>query len=117
MSPNRHQYQVLLTFLQKWRIDTTVNQLTANEMRSRLNSLQQLFLEQVAPIVDLDSREMSYRTEISKQLRLLEIDVMFLQGARQATTVQSRMQTIGDRLTTLIQYCQAIVQPAEQGEQ
>jgi hypothetical protein len=116
MSPNRHKYQVLLTFLQELRVDTTVNQLTVNEMRSRLTSLQQLFLEQIAPLVDVESREMSYRTEISKQLRLLEVDVMFLQGARQATTVQSRMRTIGDRLTTLIQYCQAIIEPDEQGD-
>jgi hypothetical protein len=116
MFPNRHKYQLLLTFLQELLVDTTVNQLAVNELRSRCQSLQQLFLEQIAPIVDLDSREMSYRTEISKQLRLLEIDVMFLQGARQAATVQSRMQTIGDRLNTLIQYCQAIVQPDEQGE-
>ncbi|HLP90242.1 MAG TPA: heterocyst frequency control protein PatD [Nostocaceae cyanobacterium] len=117
MSQNRHKYQLLLTFLQQLRTDLTNNLLVAGEVRSRLNSLQQVFLQQIAPLVDLDSREMSLRTEISKQIRLLEIDVMFLQGARQAATVQSRMQTIGDRLTTLIQYCQAIAQTDQEREE
>jgi hypothetical protein len=53
---------------------------------------------------------------MSKQLRLLAIDVMFLQGARQASTAQTRLQTISDRLTTLIQYCDAIIQPEADGE-
>jgi hypothetical protein len=52
----------------------------------------------------------SYQTEISKQLRLLEIDVIFLQGARQASTARHRLDAIGDRLRTLIEYSNAILQ-------
>jgi hypothetical protein len=41
---------------------------------------------------------------------------MFLQGAKQLTTLQSRLKTIEERLDTLIRYCQAITQPMEARE-
>jgi hypothetical protein len=68
------------------------------------------------PLVDANSREQSYKTEINKQLRLLEVDMMFLQGAKQLTTLQSRLKNIEERIDTLIRYCQAITQPIEEKE-
>ncbi|MFO5470151.1 MAG: heterocyst frequency control protein PatD, partial [Dolichospermum sp.] len=70
----------------------------------------------IVPLVDANSREQSYKTEINKQLRLLEVDMMFLQGAKQLTTLQSRLKTIEERIDTLIRYCQAIIQPIEEKE-
>lgn len=117
MSLNKENYQALANSLGQLRSDVTTTQLDATELQRRLTSLQQLFQQQIVPLPESDSREQSYRTEISKQLRLLEIDVMFFQGARQPATVKTRLQTIGDRLTTLIQYCDAILQPeAESGK-
>ncbi|MBW4561436.1 MAG: heterocyst frequency control protein PatD [Mojavia pulchra JT2-VF2] len=113
MSLNQEKYQALANLLEQLRSDATNTQLDATELRQRLASLHQFFQRQIVPLADVDSREQSYRTEISKQLRLLEIDVMFFQGARQASTVQARLQTICDRLTTLMQYCDAILQLQE----
>jgi hypothetical protein len=111
MSLNLEKYQALATLLEELRLDVTTTQLdTPDELRQRLAALQQMYQQQIVPLTEEDSRVQSYRTEISKQLRLLEIDVMFFQGARQASTVKTRLQTIGDRLTTLIQYCDAILQ-------
>ena len=36
---------------------------------------------------------------------------MFLQGAKQLTTLQSRLKTIEERIDKLSGYCQAIIQP------
>ncbi|MEH2246030.1 heterocyst frequency control protein PatD [Nostoc sp.] len=145
MSLNREKYQALITLLEQLRSDATTTQIVAPELRQRVTSLQQFFGQQIVPLADVDvgvgvgeasrreasrreasrreaspqgedSRVQSYQTEMSKQLRLLEIDVMFLQGARQASTAQTRLQTISDRLTTLIQYCDAILQPEAEGE-
>lgn len=116
MSQNRQKYQVLATLLEQLHADATTTQLNAPELSQRLACLQELFRQQIVPLTDGDSRVQSYRTEISKQLRLLEIDVMFFQGARQVSTAQTRLQTIGSRLTTLIQYCAAILQQEENGE-
>jgi hypothetical protein len=116
MSQNHQEYQVLATLLEQLRADASTNQLDAPALRQRFASLQELFRQQIVPLGDGNSRVQSLRTEISKQLRLLEVDVMFFQGARQASTAQARIQTICDRLTTLIQYCAAILQQEENGE-
>ncbi len=116
MSLNCEKYHQLATLLQQLRDYTTSTELNAPELRLRVASLQQMFLVQIVPLTDEDtqmphnSREQSYQTEMSKQLRLLELDVMFFQGARQSATAQARLQTISDRLTTLMQYCEAILQ-------
>jgi hypothetical protein len=117
MSLNREKYQALATLLWQFRTEVSTTQLDAFTLRQRLFSLQQLFGQQILTLEAVDSREQSVRTEISKQLRLLEIDVMFFQGSRKAATTQARLQTIGDRLTTLIQYCQAILQQVEKVEE
>jgi hypothetical protein len=111
MSLNREKYHTLANLFRQLHSDAITNQLDAAQLRQRLAFLQEFFGQQIVPLVELDSREQSYRTEMSKQLRLLEIDIMFFQGARQQSTTQARRQTIGDRLTTLIQYCDAILQP------
>ncbi len=116
MSLNREKYQAFVTLLEQLRSDATTTQIDAPELRRRVASLQQLFGQEIVPLTDENWQVQSYQTEMSKQLRLLEIDVMFFQGARQASTVQTRLQTISDRLTTLIQYCRAILQAEAEGE-
>jgi hypothetical protein len=110
MSLNLEKYQEFATLVEQLCCDVTKNPLDAHVLKQRLATLQRLFIEQIVPLSVVDSREQSYQTEMSKQLRLLEIDVMFFQGARQPSTAQARMKIISDRLTTLIQYCHAILQ-------
>lgn len=113
MSFNCDKYQELATFLDEFRTNVTAGKLSAGELRPHLAKLQAFFSQQIVPLVDANSREQSYKTEISKQLRLLEVDMMFLQGAKQLTTLQARLKTIEERIDTLIGYCQAITQPTE----
>ncbi|MEO3705765.1 heterocyst frequency control protein PatD [Trichormus azollae] len=110
MSQYLEKYQEFATLLEQFRSDVTQNQINTPFLRQRLRELQQWFIQQIVPICDLDWREQSYQTEMSKQLRLLEIDLIFFQGARQSITAEARLKTISDRLTTLIQYCHAILQ-------
>lgn len=56
------------------------------------------------------SRLMSYQTEMSKELRLLGMDIMFLQTAKKAMSVQQRQSQVRDRLERLIGYCDRIVE-------
>ncbi|MEA5514369.1 heterocyst frequency control protein PatD [Nodularia sp. UHCC 0506] len=116
MSLNLEKYQALATLLEQVRCDTTSTPVTAPHLRKGVSLLQQMFRQQIVPLPAENSRVQSYRTEISKQLRLLEIDVMFLQGSRQASTAEGRLKTISDRLTTLIQYCEAILQQEPEEE-
>ena len=116
MSFNCDKYQELATFLDEFRTNVTAGKLNAGELHPHLAKLQAFFSQQIVPLVDANSREKSYKTEISKQLRLLEVDMMFLQGAKQLTTLQARLKTIEERIDTLIRYCQAITQPTEAQE-
>ncbi|UUO14230.1 heterocyst frequency control protein PatD [Dolichospermum heterosporum] len=116
MSFNCDKYQELATFLDEFRTNVTAGKLSAGELRPHLAKLQAFFSQQIVPLVDANLREQSYKTEISKQLRLLEVDMMFLQGAKQLTTLQARLKTIEERIDTLIRYCQAITQPMKSQE-
>lgn len=55
----------------------------------------------------------SYQTEISRQFRLLKMDMMYLQAARYAATSDQRRQQISDRIESLIQYCAALLRSEE----
>ena len=54
--------------------------------------------------------EQSYLTEIHKQLRLLGMDIKFLQASRVLATAQTRQTAASDRINTLIRYCDALLQ-------
>ena len=77
--------------------------------------VQQLFQERIASLsaeeIDpqIASRWQSIQTETHKQMRLLLMDVKFLQASRQAATSQQRIGQIGDRLQTLINYCNLLL--------
>jgi hypothetical protein len=116
MSLNPEKYQAFTKLIHEVREYITATPIDGTHLQQRTASLQQFFLEQIVPLADTDSgsdyegRIQSYHTEMSKQLRLLEIDVMFFQGARQASTAKDRLDAINNRLTTLIEYCNAILQ-------
>lgn len=110
MSVNQERYHTFVVLLEQLRSQAATHQTDAQQLRQHLLSLQQFFQQQILPLAEEKIRELSYRTEMSKQLRPLEIDVMFFQGARQAATAVDRLKTISDRLTIIIEYCQAILQ-------
>lgn len=58
---------------------------------------------------EVSSQVQAVSVEIDKQLRLLAIDALFLQTARQSTTLEHRRQQIGDRLTLLQRYCELLL--------
>ncbi|PSB23662.1 hypothetical protein C7B82_30405 [Stenomitos frigidus ULC18] len=84
-------------------------------LKSKAMALQQFFREQILSL-QLDELApavqhwvQSYHVEIDKQLRLLAMDIMFLQAARQSVTAEQRRQQIRDRLTTLQRYCDGLL--------
>lgn len=85
------------------------------EARSHLQQVQQLFQQILnLPWDELDppmaAPAQAINIEINKQLRLLNMDLMFLSSARQAVTATQRQQQLLDRLTLLLRYCEAILQ-------
>jgi len=109
MSLNKQKYRAFKTLLQQLHTDISSNLINASELRQNMASLQSFFRTDIVPLTAQYPTEQSYQTEMSKQLRLLQIDIMFFQGARQASTIKDRIDAPLERLTTLIGYCDAIL--------
>ena len=108
MSIDLTVYQKFINLLEMLLSD--FDNLDTSNLRQRINELKQYFVEHIVVLSDLTSKQQSYHTEMSKQLGLLEIDIMFLQGAKQSATAQTRLKKIAERLNTLIRYCQSIIE-------
>ncbi len=109
MSVNLEKYRAFKTNLRQLRDDISSKKANADQLRQSMASLQSFFVADIVPLTTQYPTEQSYQTEMSKQLRLLQIDIMFFQGARQASTAKSRIDALTERLTTLIGYCDAIL--------
>ncbi len=87
------------------------------QLKAALMHLQTLFQTQTQSLEldDLDPslahQVQSFNVEIDKQLRLLGMDVMFLQAAKQVATREQRLNQMGDRLTLLLRYCNGLLEP------
>ena len=119
MLPKSHNQacQEFLTALLRLREHLSASSLDAGSLQEKLRQLQQFFQERIISLPDdglegsAASRWQSIQTEMHRTLRLLGTDILFLRSSRQATTTEQRLGTIGDRLSQLIGYCQAIVSP------
>lgn len=109
MSVNKQKYHAFKTQLRQLHDDISSNLANAELIRQRMTSLQNFFQQDIIPLTTQYPTEQSYQTEMSKQLRLLQIDAMLFQGARQASTAKGRVDALTERLTTLIGYCDAIL--------
>jgi hypothetical protein len=72
---------------------------------------QQLYQTQLLPaLMDTPTAErfQSYQTEINRALRLLGMDVAFLQSAKNAMTIQKRQAQMQQQLKTLLEFCQGL---------
>jgi len=112
MLPNSHRqcYQEFKQALEELQV-------TVSDGRSDpdLAGIQRFFQERVASLTaegidpSLVSRWQSVQTEIHKQMRLLTVDLTFLQASRQLSTREQRQKQIVSRLQTSIDYCQMLV--------
>lgn len=117
MLPNLHhqRYQEFKQALEHLR-QTAIASLFSSELRQSFLEVQQFFQQQIVSLdagdlePDSEPRVRSYQTEMSKQLRLLGMDMMFLQAARQPSTANARLTQISQRIQTLISYCDTLLQ-------
>ncbi|NJR50575.1 MAG: heterocyst frequency control protein PatD [Leptolyngbyaceae cyanobacterium CSU_1_3] len=113
MLPQSHsqQYQEFQQILQQ--LEQFVDRPTCDRavLKSKILETQEFFHKQIKSLdIEALEAEMAYRSrslqvEMDKQLRLLNMEVMFLQTARQLATSQHRLSQIKERLRTLGEYC------------
>ena len=117
MSPE--YFQTYQTFEQEVvGLNRAISQSDTNSasLKATVTDLQTFFQTHIR-ILDLDELDpamahqvQSFNVEIDKQLRLLSMDVMFLQAAKQAATAEQRLNQMGDRLTLLLRYCNGLLE-------
>lgn len=117
---HRQRYSEFQRSLHQLKATVTQPQPDGAALKAAWQNLHQFFQSHIIPLgaEDLanpmiEQRVQSYQTEMSKQLRLMGMDVMFLQAARQTATFQQRQVQISDRLTMLSGYCDVLLQSSE----
>lgn len=113
---HRQSYQAFRQVLEQIVVITAQPEVSGTMLQPEIREAQNFFQRSVLPL-DLDgltpiaeSQVRAVLVEINKQLRMLAMDGMRWQGARQAETSTQRLQQIRDRLTTLIRYCDLVLQ-------
>ncbi len=111
----QQQYQDFKQALLKLHTVLGAENLDGVLLKENFQACQQIFQHQIASLTDNDiapseaSRWQSFQTEVHRLLRLLEMDIMFLQASRQSTTAKARAISLRDRITALIGLCDAIL--------
>lgn len=79
-------------------------------LQGQFLAAQQQFQGQILPLGDRDSPHWPpILTEMNRTLRLVAMDVAFLQAARQPITVQQRQRQLLDKLQQLAGFCEALL--------
>jgi hypothetical protein len=112
------QYQIFQMAVAKLAKDLTpAPELSPSDLKGHLTLLQATFSQTIARIDLTDipppanHRLQSLQVEIAKELRLLQMDLLFLQTAKQPQTVAHRKQQMQGRLATLLRYCAIVLAP------
>ncbi|NJL87784.1 MAG: heterocyst frequency control protein PatD [Leptolyngbyaceae cyanobacterium SM1_1_3] len=112
-----HQ-QILTHFqaeLQQLIAQTAQSNPEFQQLQASFLQLQQRFQQQILLLPDdaLRAEEQTqlqaYQTEMNRLMRLLAVDISFLQTARQSVKQQQRQAQIQQRLSGLLQFCQALL--------
>ena len=113
---------VLSTFVKLLETLETSIQVANVNCRSLLQQFlqaQQFYQTQLLPtLLASPSAEglVTYQTEINRALRLLGMDVSFLQSAKNAVTLQKRQAQMRQRLNTLLEFCRGLQGAIAPGE-
>lgn len=110
---HQHAFQEFQQQLHQIQTLMADEEISPVNLRTSVLKIVQLFQQQICSLElnggDLAGEIQAIQTEINKQLRLLETDVIFLRAARHANTIQQRKQQACDRLTILQRYCDAVL--------
>ena len=111
-------FSALLTDFKK-SLDNSMTLNSNPAISSEFKSLQQWFDRNIALLNDRElepsviARWQSVQTEIKREFKLLNIDILFLASARQNATQIKKLESIKERTTKLIGYCQILLKNYE----
>ncbi len=117
MLPAAYQqmYEDLRQQIQGLSAAIAVNQPDPQRLQQQFLQCQQLFQQCMVRAGDELAQEVlpqvqAYEVELNKQFRLMGVDIMFLQSARQSATRTQRQAQLRDRLQLLLTYCDRVLE-------
>jgi hypothetical protein len=121
MLPPSHTqiYQEFRCSLEELKDVLSQDTVDRSHLKLSVAKLQDFFQNQILPVdasdlsPEMNHQVQSVQVEMDKQLKLLSLDGMFLQAAKQPATVAQRLQQVRDRLTLLLRYCDLLLNPTE----
>lgn len=108
-------YHQVQTQLQQLQVALTTSEPSLPTLGQQGQVLLQFWQQHLATLTGEDLPATVYRpwrslhTELHRELRLLNVDLLFLGNSRATSTKTAKIQQIGDRLNKLTQYCQQIL--------
>ena len=109
---HKKAYQEFLNLLGEFQ--NQVNIATKDVLKDSWQNLQDFSQQKLFTLTDdnLDESVVqqwrSLQTEIQREFRLLNTDILFLGASRKAQTTEVRLQSIRDRITRLTQFSQMV---------
>ena len=118
MLPAEYQqaYEALRQQIHQLSAAIAVNQPDPRQLQQQFLQCQQVFQQRIIALAgaglsdSLLPQVQSYEVELNKQFRLMGVDVMFLQSARQSSTRNQRQAQMRDRLKLLLTYCDRVLE-------
>lgn len=118
MLPAEYQqaYQALQQQIHELSATIALNQPDPRQLQQQFLQCQQFFQQSIMALAgegltdDLLPQVQSYEVEVNKQFRLMGVDVMFLQSARQSATRTQRQAQMRDRVQLLLTYCDRVLE-------
>ncbi len=108
-------YQEFLLSLEKLNNEFLIGSedLDLPSLKAEFQTIKLFFQSHIATIQELDEaiamQWQSLQTELYRELRLLETDILFFASSRAAETKLQRLRSLRERIERMIKYCQAIL--------
>ena len=114
--PHSQAYQEFLTLLEKLNNDffSVEEETDVKSLPKQFQTVKAFFQQQIvgltAPKLDeaIATRWQSLQTELYREFRLLDTDILFLISSRQTETRSQRLKSVRDRLERIVGYSTAI---------
>lgn len=97
--------------LQQLNVSVGQVNIDGRSLQNNFLALQQLYQQQLLPTLSaLPTADaiVSFQTEINRALRLLGMDVSFVQSAKNSQTLQKRQAQMQQRISTLLEFAQGL---------
>ena len=110
-------YQEFLFLLEKLNNEFLIGDedIDLPSLKAEFQTVKVFFQRHIASLTihDLDEaiamQWQSLQTELYRELRLLETDILFFASSRTAETKLQRLRSLRDRVERMIKYCEAIL--------